>query len=189
MRNSSRLAGLAALLLLAAGPAAALTVTIGNAAPQIALRVGATGGTISVVNFVVPAATAGTGTPVLGTTNAAAGSTQGANFSTACAANSVRIWARARSQLPNPRTATLTVNSSGGIVSGANTIPYTDFSWTTSGGAEIPSGAFTGATSQPLLSFGTSREVSVCLQFVFANTTIYPPGTYTGQLVYSLQMP
>lgn len=189
MTKASGLAGLAAVMSLIAFPAEALTVNINNGGPQISLRVGATGGTISVVNFAVPAATAGTGTPVLGTTNAAAGSTQGANFSTACPANSVRIWARARSQAASPRTATLTVNSSGGIVSGANTIPYTDFSWTTSGGSEIPSGAFSGAASQPLLTFATSREVSVCLQFEFANTTIYPPGTYTGQLVYSLQMP
>lgn len=184
-----RLALVAVVPLLAAGPASALTVVIGNAAPQIALRVGATGGTISVVNFAVAAATAGTGTPVLGTTAASAGSAQAPNFGTACAANNVRIWARARSTLASPRTATLTVNSSGGIASGANTIPYTDFSWVSSGGTEIPSGAFSGATSQPLLSFATSQEISVCLRFQFANTTIYPPGTYTGQLVYSLQMP
>lgn len=174
---------------LATLPAHALTVAITNNAAQIALRVGARGGTISVVNFAVAAATAGTGTPVIGTTAASAGSAQAPNFGTACAANNVRIWARARSTAAAPRTATLTVNSSGGIVSGANTIPYTDFSWTTSGGTEIPSGSFTGASSQPLLTFGTSNEVSVCLQFRFGNTTIYPPGTYTGQLVYSLQMP
>ena len=184
-----RLAFLAVVALVAASPAAALTVVVGNAAPQIALRVGATGGTISVVNFAVAAATAGSGAPVLGTTAAAAGRAQAPNFGTACAANNVRIWARARSTAAAPRTATLTVNASGGIVSGGNTIPYTDFSWVSSGGTEIPSGSFSGAASQPLLSFGTSREISVCLRFQFANTTIYPPGTYTGQLVYSLQMP
>jgi hypothetical protein len=114
---------------------------------------------------------------------------QAPNFATACPANNVRIWARARSLAASPRTATLTVNSSGGIVSGASVIPFTEFSWITSGGTEIPSGSFSGSTSQPLLSFSTSNEVSVCLLFQFANSTIYPPGTYTGQLTYSLQMP
>ena len=187
--TSLRAALLATAALLAPVPASALTVVVADNAPEIALRVGATGATISVVNFAVAAATAGTGTAVLGTTVAASGSAQAPNFGTACAANNVRIWARARSTAASPRTATLTVNSTGGIASGANTIPFTDFSWVSSGGVEIPSGAFTGAASQPLLSFATSREISVCLRFQFANTTIYPPGTYTGQLVYSLQMP
>ncbi|MBL0143381.1 MAG: hypothetical protein IPP91_15040 [Betaproteobacteria bacterium] len=56
-------------------------------------------------------------------------------------------------------------------------------------GTELASGAFTGSTSQPLLSVSTSSEIRVCLLFQFANATIYPPGTYSGQLTYSLQMP
>jgi hypothetical protein len=180
-------------LALAAGighlPARALTVVVANNAPQIALRIGAPGNTVSTVSFNVAAATAGTGAAVLGTTNAAAGSAQAPNFLAACPANNVRVWARARSTAGLPRTATLSVNSTGGVVSGANVIPFTDFGWIASGGTELPSGSFSGSTAQPLLSFPTSNEVSVCLQFQFANTTIYPAGTYTGQLTYSLQMP
>lgn len=172
---------------LASSPAAALTIVIADAAPEIALRVGAPGGTISLVTFNVTAATAATGTPILGTTNATAGSVQ-AGFA-ACAADNVRIWARARSTAATPRTATLSLNSSGGLTSGADSIPFTNFDWITSGGAEIPSGGFTGAASQTLLTFGTSREVSVCLRFRFLNTTVYPAGTYNGQLTYNLLMP
>ena len=171
------------------GDARALTVNVGNGVAEIALRVGAPGATISTVNFAVAAATAGTGAPVLGTTNAAAGSAQAPNFGTACGANTVRVWARARSAVGNSRTATLTVNGSGSLVSGANSIPITDFDWITSGGAEIASGAFSGAASQTLLAFQNSREVSVCLQYRFLNTTVYPAGTYTGQIFYNLQMP
>ena len=169
--------------------ARALTVNVGNGAAEIALRVGAPGATISTVNFVVAAATAGTGAPVLGTTNAAAGSAQAPNFGAACGANNVRVWARARSTVGNARTATLTVNGSASLVSGANTIPITDFDWITSGGAEIASGAFSGAATQNLLSFQNSREVSVCLQYRFLNTTVYPAGTYTGQIIFNFQMP
>lgn len=190
MRRSALAGSIAALAAsLASVPAAALTVVIGNASPEIALRVGATGATISLVTFTVTGATAASGVPIAGTTNAAAGSAQAPNFAAACAANNVRVWARARSTLPAPRTATLSVNASGGLASGANTIPFTDFDWITSGGAEIPSGGFSGAATQNLLSFNTSREISVCLGFRFLNTTVYPAGTYNGQLLYTLQMP
>lgn len=190
MSDRLALRGFAVLMLAAFGsPAEALTVVVADNAPEIALRVGARGGAISTVAFNVPAATAGTGTAVSGTTNAAAGNAQGPNLTTACAANNVRIWARARSTAGFTRTATLTVNSSGGISSGPNTIPFTDFSWVSSGGTEIPSGSFTGSPTQPLLSFQTSREVSVCKLFRFANATIYPAGTYNGQITYTLQMP
>lgn len=190
MTPSARAAAIAMLAAsLASVPAAALTVVIGNAAPEIALRVGATGGTISLVTFNVTGATAATGVPILGTTNAAAGSAQAPNFAAACAANNVRIWARARSTAALPRIATLSVNASGGLASGANTIPFTDFDWITSGGAEIPSGGFSGAAAQNLLAFNTSQEISVCLRFRFLNTTVYPAGTYNGQLLYNLQMP
>jgi len=180
--------GLAAALA-AALPASALTVVVADGTPEIALRVGAPGGTISLVTFAVAAATAGNSTPVLGTTNVAAGSSQGANFPTACPANNVRVWTRARSTLATPRVATLTVNGSGNLTSGGNSIPFTNFDWITSGGTEIASGAFSGSPSQALLTFNTSREISVCKRFRFLNTTVYPSGTYNGQLIYTLQMP
>jgi hypothetical protein len=191
MSRATRFARLAAAgsMLAVAGVADAVTVVVGGGAAEIALRVGATGGTISTVAFAPAAATAGSGTVVLGTTNTAAGSAQAPNFATACAANNVRIWARARSTVANSRTATLQVNSSGNLVSGGNAIPFTDFGWVTSAGTEIASGNFSGSPTQPLMTFQNSREVSVCLRFQFNNTTIYPAGTYTGQLTFNLQMP
>jgi len=178
----------AAALALVALPAGAVTVNIVNGSQQLQLRVGATGGTISLVTFTVPAANAGNGTPIVGTTNAAAGSAQGASFP-ACPANNVRVWARARSPVANSRTATLQVNSSGNLTSGGNAIPFTDFDWITSSGPEIPSGNFSGSATQTLMSFQNSREVGMCLQFRFLNTTVYPSGTYNGQLTFNLNMP
>ena len=187
MRRLGRTATVFFLVATIAGPAAAVTVNIGNGPSSIQLRVGATGGTISTVTFTVPGANAGDGTPVLGTTNAAAGSVQ--NTFAACAANNVRVWASARGAPANSQTATLQVNSSGSLTSGANSIPFTDFDWITSGGPEIPSGGFSGSATQTLMSFMNSREVGMCLQFRFLNTTVYPSGTYNGQLTFNLQMP
>ncbi|APV48429.1 hypothetical protein BWI17_01240 [Betaproteobacteria bacterium GR16-43] len=186
----SRLAlriAVAAWLASAAFTASAVTIAVADGAPQISLRIGATGGTISLVTFAVAAATAGNGTPVVGTTNAAAGSAQG-TFA-ACAANNVRVWARARSTVANSRTATLQVNSSGTMTSGANAIPFTDIDWITSAGPEIPSGSFSGSATQTLMSFMNSREVGMCLQFRFLNNTVYPAGTYNGQMTFNLNMP
>lgn len=178
----------AAGMLAFATAAEAVTVVIGNGGAQIQLRVGAAGGTISQVTFTVPGANAGDGTPIVGTTNAAAGSAQGGSFP-ACAANNVRVWARARAPAANTRTATLQVNSSGSVTSGGNAIPFTDFDWITSSGPEIPSGAFSGSSAQTLMTFMNSREVGMCLQFRFLNTTIYPAGTYNGRLTFNLNMP
>jgi hypothetical protein len=187
-RFTARLMAAAALLALTAS-AHAVTVVIGGGAAEIALRVGATAGTISTVTFAPAAATAGSGTLVLGTTNAAAGSAQAPNFGAACAANNVRIWARARAPVAATRTATLQVNSSGNLISGGNSIPFTDFGWVTSAGTEIASANFSGSATQTLMTFQNSNEVSVCLRFQFLNTTIYPSGAYTGQLTFILAMP
>ncbi len=185
-----RIAG-AAWLACACLPAQALTFVIPNGTAQIYLRIGQTGGTTNTVAFAVTGANAGTGTPIAGTVVAAAGAFSAAqtpNFP-ACAANNVRIVARARSTLAAPRTATLSVNSTGGLVSGANTIPFTQFDWTSDDATSLPAGAFAGVAAQPLVSFVTSREVGACHQFRYLNTQVYPAGTYTGTLVYTLNMP
>lgn len=179
---------LVAILGLAILPAEAAQVVIANGGAQIYLRIGRTGGATSTVSFAVPASVAGTGTPVLGTALANAGSAELPNFPAACPANHVRIVATARAPASNTRTATLRVNSSGVLASGPNSIPFTDFDWISTD-PEIPSGPFSGSATQFLYSFMNSRSVSVCHQFRFLNTNVYPPGTYTGTLVYNLNMP
>ena len=166
----------------------ALTVVIANGADQIYLRVGRAGGAVSQVAFAVTGAIAGDGTPIVGTVANNAGAAEPPTFPVACPANNVRIVARARSAVANTRTASLRVNSSGGLVSGADTIPFTDFDWTSTDG-EIPAGAFNGSPTQLLYTFQNSREVSVCHSLRFLNTTVYPSGTYNGTLTYNLQMP
>lgn len=170
-------------------PAPALTFNIGNGTAQIYLRVGRTGGTTSIVTFPVTSANAGTGT-ITGTAPANAGAFSFAtgNFP-ACAANYVRIVARARAPVSNTRTATLSVNSSGTLSAGANTIPFTKFDWLSDDVADLPAGAFLGIAGQALKSFQNSREVGACHLFRFLNDTVYPPGNYTGTVTYNLAMP
>jgi hypothetical protein len=180
-----------ASMLAVAETAHALTFVIANGTAQIYLRIGQTGGTVNVVSFAVTGANGGNGTAIAGTVVAAAGAASAAqtpNFA-ACPANYVRIVARARSTAAAPRTATLSVNSTASISGGGNTIPFTQFDWVSDDAADLPAGTFTGAPAQPLTSFTTSREVGACHQFRFLNTQVYPSGTYTGNLVYNLQMP
>lgn len=176
----------------AAGDARAATVVIGNGGGRLILQIGSTNATINTVNFSVPGASVGNGVAVLSTNVTPASPT--------CPANTVLIDAQARSTAALPRTATLTANSSTPLTTGTFTIPFTQISWTSStpgGGPSgclaapvtIPSGTFTGAAGQSLITFTTSKRACVCAQFSYRNQNIVSAGTYTGQVTYTLAMP
>jgi hypothetical protein len=170
----------------------AATVVIGNGGGRLILQIGSTAATINQVNFSVPGGNVGNGVAVASTNVTPASPT--------CPANTVLIDAQARSTNANPRTATLTVNSSTPLTAGAFTIPFSQVSWssTTPGGGgsgclnapvTIPSGTFTGAAGQSLITFNTSRRACVCAQFSYLNQSIVSAGTYTGRVTYTLAMP
>lgn len=178
--------------LLAAAHAGAATVVIGNGGGRLIMQIGSTGGTVNQVNFSVPGANVGNGTAVVSTSVTPASPT--------CPANSVLIDVQARSQNLRPRTATLTADSSIPLSSGGFTIPFSQFAWTAStpgGGPNgclnapttIPSGTFTGAAGQPLITFNTSRRACICAQFRYLNQSVVSAGTYTGRVTYTLAMP
>jgi hypothetical protein len=88
----------------------------------------------------------------------------------------------------SPRTATLTATAPAALVSGANQIPFSDISWTSapitgapSGTTQIPNGSFVvgplAILSMTIPGSGTFNAGGE-LTFYFANTTVYPPGTY-----------
>ncbi len=184
---------LAALATAGSGSVPAATVVIGNGGGRLILQVGSTGGTVNQVNFSVPGANVGNNVAVLSSSVTPASPT--------CPANTVLIDAQARSQNNNPRTATLTVSSSTPLTSGAlPPIPFTQFSWASStpgGGGSgclnapvtIPSGTFSGAAGQALITFNTSRRACVCAQFSYLNQNVVSAGTYTGRVTYTLAMP
>lgn len=173
-------------------PACAVTIIIADAAPQIYLRVGQTGGTVNLVSFAVTGANAGNGTPILGTVANAAGAA-GGGFA-ACPANHVRFIAQARDNATVNRVASLTVTSPASLTSaGGRTIPFTEIDWVSTD-AEIPSGTFTGTPGQLLLTFTEPRAVGVCKRFRFLNSQVYAAGAantfrYNGTVNYTLSMP
>jgi len=180
------------LCLLACAPAHAATVVIGNGAGRLILQIGSTNATINTVNFSVPGASVGNGTAVTSTNVTPASPT--------CPANTVLIDIQARSQNNNPRTATLSVNSSTPLTSGGFTIPFSQVAWNSStpgGGPNgclaapttIPSGTFTGGAGQSLISITTSHRACVCAQFRYLNQSIVSAGTYTGAVTFTLAMP
>lgn len=161
--------------------AEAATIVVGDAPTRVRLRVGAAGATIDVVTFTVPAASVGNGVPVAGVVTA----------SGLCAANNVLIDAEARATPANSRTATLSVDTSIPLTSGADSIPFTEIEWTASGFAPITiaSGAFSATPGQVLTAFQNSRRARQCHAFVFRNTQIFAAGTYQGRATYTLTMP
>lgn len=199
-RCASARSALLALAVVAA-PAQALQFAIADGAAQIYLRVGATGGTVSVVSFTLAGQEGilGTGTPIAGTVVASAGafSAQTANFP-ACPANQVRIVARVRSTAGAPRIGTLQVTAPASLVHAAsgNTIPFNEIGWISSEPVDIPSGTFAAGGTVILRNnnINTSQEIGTCNQFNFLNVGVYPAslggtGYYQGIVTYNLTMP
>ena len=181
-----------AACLLAASAAHGATVSIGNGTGRLILQIGSTAATVNQVNFSVPGTNVGDGTVIASSNVTPASPT--------CPANTVLIDVQARSQGFNQRTATLTVDSSVPLSTGTFTIPFSQVAWTSStpgGGGSgclnapttIPSGTFTGAAGQSLISFTTSKRACVCAQFQYLNQSIVSAGTYTGRVTYTLAMP
>jgi len=192
MKRSHSVLARAALLAFTAACAHAATVAITAGPGRIILQVGSGAATINQVNISVPGANVGNGTAVVSTSVTPADPT--------CPANSVLIDAQARSQNNQPRTATLTADSSTPLTTGSATIPFTQISWTSStpgGGPNgclaapvtIPSGTFSGGAGQALVSIGTSQRACVCAQFSYSNSNVVSAGTYTGRVTYTLAMP
>jgi hypothetical protein len=96
---------------------------------------------------------------------------------------------------PNQSDFAVTMDSSVPLMNlNGDTIPFTEFSWTTQDG-DIPAGTFSGGALQPLMTFqgkkgkkGQDPEGGVVdyLTFTYSNTNVYPPGSYQGLVVYTI---
>jgi len=124
------------------------------------------------VTFNVPAAQVGNGTPVIGTPTL--------EFE-------MSVQRAAGGGAPN-LTATMRATAPASLVSGANQIPITTISWTSAaitgapaGTTLIPNGSFVGG-AQTIVSITTTSATNFyaggALTFRYANTTVYPQGTY-----------
>ena len=87
---------------------------------------------------------------------------------------------------------------------GANVIPFSDISWvstnaTSPSEGDIQNGSFAAGTTQTLASFNAAtatvlllnsdtRFMSNTLTFKYANTTVYPAGSYSGTVRFTATM-
>jgi hypothetical protein len=196
----------AACLVLCGGCCHAFQVGIQAGSRALYLQVGAgtiTGGTltsggtpqdnatVNKVQITVPVASLGTGTALNMTTDSTVTNSpyDGRAF---CAANQVYVGGGFRRTGGGNSTATLTVaTTAASLVSGTNSIPFSEIAWTSGGindTALISPGFFTGGT-QTLLSIPRNTWFETCLTFSFRNTQVYPAGTFTGRAVYTLSAP
>lgn len=85
----------------------------------------------------------------------------------------------------------VTVNSSAPLVNEfGDSLPFSEIAWVTRDG-DIPAGQFDESASQFLMNYAFAptnrgRGVIDYLTFSYANTRIYPAGTYTGRVTYTV---
>ena len=181
LRHALPCATIAALWLVADPATQAATSVIANGSAEIYVGAGSSNFSVDTVRFQVPGANVGDGTPVQGLENGVQAS--------------VLIDAQARAPLRNSRTAIWTVDSSQPLrcatpaTCGATAIPMSKLRWSVTDGNEIADGRFSDSPNQPLATFLNSRYVYVFKRFFFVNDEVYPAGTYTGRVVYTLSMP
>jgi len=150
--------------------AQAQQITITGPPPQLHLAVGTLGTAVDTVTFTLPANLVGNGTSIAGSQTVL-----------------IQVAARRTAGTGGPTTVLLLANSATPLTSGANTIPMTEISWTSANGI-IPAGTFNGTATQQLFSFfapnGTTRQEDTHT-FFYANTRVYPAGTYTSRVTYT----
>ncbi len=151
-------------------PAYGVTIILADRAnPRIRIRVGAPGGTVSLVSFTVPANQVGDSTEVVDPTP-------------------ILVQVEFRASPANCCTATLTADSSTPLNNGSgDTIAFTEVRWEASD-PDIPSGQFTGGV-QTLMSFLNNRRIENNHTFYYRNTQVYAAGTYDGTVTYTLSVP
>ena len=145
-------------------------VSISGPPPQLHLAVGTLGATVDTVTFTVPGNLVGTGTSIAGSQTVL-----------------IEVATRRSGGTGGPTTVLLVANSSTPLASGTNIIPMTEISWTSANGI-IPPGTFNGTATQQLFSFfapnGVTRQEDTHT-FFYANSRIYPAGTYTTTVTYT----
>lgn len=204
----SRTAALVAALLLPPC-ASAYTVTITSGTRSIYLQVGtgsgsgfSTGGspgnnaTVNQVTVTVPPNSLGTGTMPMTTDSTTTNSPYDGVAS--CPVTNPPLWVFIGGFYRAPggtgsQDAVLTVTSPAALVSGADAIPFDSISWTSTslrGAPNVAAGTFpaTGGTTT-LLAVGRNAWFESCMQFNYANTAVFPPGTYTNRVTYTLTAP
>ena len=190
---------LASLLVVAAAPAAAWVFTIERGPRELFLMVGVgsaatNNATINTVSVTVPLGSVGSGAAQAMTSNSTQSSSPHNNFAVCNPPAQVYIGGsyRAPNASVGAGSALLQVTTPANLTSGANTIPFSQISWTSTANgdatADIPAGTFNGGTLV-LTNIQRNRFVENCFTYVYANTVVAPAGTFTGRAVFTLTVP
>jgi hypothetical protein len=147
--------------------------------PSIYIQVGTLGATIDTVTFPLGAQPLGTAVP-----------------QQEAAVHIEVAYRRGGNATPNRAFVTMTPSPAAGLqdVSGTFFVPWTQFAWTSSNTAQLPSGTFTGAANQALVNFFAPRNQTrtriANFTYRYLNTISVPVGgTYTGRVTYTVTTP
>ena len=172
-----------------------LTVTPGTRAIFLQVGNGANNanlGTINVVSVAVPSAAVGSGTAQAMTTDSTQSTSFFDGFAVCNPPAQMYVGGFFRQPSTTAATATVQVASPTNLVSGTDTIPFSQISWTSTANgnatADIPAGSFTGGT-QFLVNIPSNRWLENCHVFSYANASVVPAGTFTGRVVYTMTAP
>ncbi|MCY7389178.1 MAG: hypothetical protein LH481_14180 [Burkholderiales bacterium] len=172
-----------------------LAVTPG--ARRIYLAVGngttnAANATINQVSVTVPANVVGTGTAQAMTSDSTQANSPFDGYNVCVPPNQVYIGGFFREPSTTANVARLQVTTPATLTSGADTLPFTQISWTSTAlgnaAADIPAGTFNGATLF-LRNITSNTYVENCHTFTYANTNLVAAGVYSGRATYTLATP
>ncbi len=150
-------------------------------------------GTPNIVSVTVPAAVLGTGAAQAMISDSTQANSPFDNFTVCVPPNQVYVGGYLRELNNTANSATLSVTTPATLSNGAETIPFTEISWTSTsignnGAADIPAGTFNGG-NLVLRNIASNRYVENCHIFSYANTNFVAAGTYTGRATYTLVAP
>ena len=188
---------LAGLLCFAIFGADAWVLTVTPGARRVYLAVGnattdAANATINLVSVTVPANVVGTGTAQAMTSNSTQANSPFDGYNVCVPPNQVYIGGYLREPTTTANVARLQVTTPATLTSGADTLPFTEISWTSTAlgnpAADIPAGTYNGATLF-LRNIASNTYVENCHTFTYANTNLVAAGVYNGRATYTLTSP
>lgn len=170
-----------------------LNVTPGPRTIGLTVGNNVAGGTPNIVSVSVPAAVLGTGVSQAMTSDSTQANSPFDNFTVCVPPNQVYVGGYLRELTNTANSATLSVTTPATLSNGAETIPFTQISWTSTsigngGAADIPAGTFNGG-NLVLRNIASNRYVENCHTFNYANANFVAAGTYTGRATYTLVAP
>lgn len=179
--------------------ASAWVLTLTSAPKQLYLMVGvgspaARNATINTVSVTVPAGSVGSGVALPMTSDSTQSTSPFRSYAVCNPPAQVYVGGsyRAPNAAGGANAATLQVTTPANLTSGADSIPFSQISWTSSANgnatADIAAGTFTGGTLL-LAEIRRNRAVENCFTYTYANTLVAPAGTFTGRAVFTLMVP